>query len=388
MDRAGRVGGLRRRVVLAVLLGACVAGPAVSSTPGDAAPARSGPSAAVWLCRPGMADDPCTASLRTTVIGPNGSAHVVDYEPASDPPIDCFYVYPNVSRQRTANANLHVDPQETAIAELEASPFSRVCRVYAPMYREATGQGGVAAARVATASVQAAWRDYLVRYNRGRGVVLIGHSEGTYQLGMLIIDRIEHDPSVRPLLVSALLIGGNLPVRTNGRLLFKDQQIQPCRSATQTGCVIGYDSYSAPPPPDSMFGRQSPPVLAGDRVETLCTNPASLAGGSGTLDSLYRTHLPTQVVAGSTSEGVFGSHPPTSATPWIEFADQYSARCVEGGGADVLMVRAIHRAPALTPAPNAAWGLHLDDPNVALGNLVALVGSEATAYVARHPRSP
>ncbi len=86
-----------------------------------------------------MPHDPCTASLKTTVIGENGSQHIVDYQPARNPPIDCFYVYPNITHQQTALANLDVDPQETAIAELEASPFSWVCRVFAPIYREGTG---------------------------------------------------------------------------------------------------------------------------------------------------------------------------------------------------------------------------------------------------------
>ena len=56
----------------------------------------------------------------------------------SRPAIDCFYVYPLVSLQTAPNTTLRIDPQETAIAELEASPFSRVCRVFAPMYRQVT----------------------------------------------------------------------------------------------------------------------------------------------------------------------------------------------------------------------------------------------------------
>ena len=315
----------------------------------------------------------------------DGSKHIVDYEPARNPGIDCFYVYPNITHQTTDNANLDVDPQETAIAELEASPFSRACRVYAPIYREDSGKSsGNGPYEVAIDSVEAAWTDYIEHYNDGRGFVLIGHSEGTGLLGHLIIDRIEHDPAVRQLLVSALLIGGNLPVRTNGLLLFKDQQIQPCRSDVQTGCVIGYDSFAAAPPLDSKFGRQPSATLDGYPVETLCTNPASLSGGSGTLESLYRTQLPTQDVAGSTTDGIFASDPPTSPTPWIEFDGQYSASCVQSNGASVLMVTPLRHAPTLTAALGADWGLHLDDPNVALGNLVGIVQSEANAYVASH----
>ena len=282
-------------------------------------------------------------------------------------------------------------PIWTSIPKRRLSPSSRLLpsrgsvRVYAPIYREATTQGGdLKSSEIAAQSVQSAWRDYLEHYNHGRGVVLIGHSEGAFQLTNLIIAQIEHDQRARSLLVSALLTGGNLPVRTNGLLFFKDQYIQPCRTATQTGCIVAYDSFSAPPPSDAKFGRQSPATLDGYAVETLCINPASLSGGSGTLDSLYRTQLPTQDVAGSTTHGVFGSHPPSSSTPWIEFDGQYAARCVLRHHASVLMVTTLHHAPVLSAAPSASWGLHLDDPNIALGNLVALVKAQGAAYAAAH----
>jgi Protein of unknown function (DUF3089) len=388
LDRIGRVAVSRGRAVLLVVMALSAAGLAGCGTTGQTTIERPDAAGTVWLCRPGLPHNPCTASLRTTVISGNGSARVVDYQPARNPPIDCFYLYPNVTHQHADNANLDVDPQETAIAELEASPFSRSCRVFAPMYREATGESkSEASYQIALHSVEAAWNDYLEHYNDGRGFVLIGHSEGTGLLGHVIIDQIEHDAAVRRRLVSALLIGGNLPVGTNGQLLFEDRQIQPCRSDRQIGCVVGYDSFSAPPPANALFGRQSPASLGGQAVETLCTNPASLSGGPGGLVSLYRTQLPTEAVAGSTAQGIFASHPPTSSTAWIEFDGQYSAQCVHRDGASVLLVTARHHAPALTAAPTAAWGLHLDDPNVALGNLVAIVHAQAEAYGAGRPPS-
>ena len=50
-------------------------------------------------------------------------------------------MYPTVSTQPTANANLTMDPQETAVAVAQASRFSQVCNVYAPMYRQLTVAG-------------------------------------------------------------------------------------------------------------------------------------------------------------------------------------------------------------------------------------------------------
>jgi len=340
-------------------------------------------AATVWLCRPGLAHDPCTASLETTVVNGTGSKRVVDYEPASHPAIDCFYVYPLISLQTTPNATLRIDPQETAIAELEASPFSRVCRVFAPMYQQVTfssvsSQQDQQAQQVAYDSVLAAWRDYLAHYNDGRGVVLIGHSEGADELDQLISGQIDNDASVRRLLVSAILTGANLTVGANGTGPFS--KVSACRSASQTGCVVAYNAFFQPPPSDALFGRPDPTVLNGIAQQEVCTNPAALAGGTGTLVSAYRVQLPTQEVAGSTTDGILEYYPAVS-TPWIQFDDQYSASCVKSDGANVLIVTQIHDGSLLTAVPDSAWGLHVDDPNLAMGNLVQLMHSQATAYL-------
>jgi hypothetical protein len=359
----------------------CVTGlTSCSNSPAAAA------AATVWLCRPGLAHDPCTASLETTVVNGTGSKRVADFEPASHPAIDCFYVYPLVSLQTTPNTTLRIDPQETAIAELEASPFSRVCRVFAPMYQQVTfssvsSQQAQQAQQVAYDSVLAAWRDYLAHYNDGRGVVLIGHSEGADELDQLISGQIDNDASVRRLLVSAILTGGNLTVGADGTGPFSE--IGVCRSASQTGCVVAYNAFFQPPPSDALFGRPDPPVLNGIAQQEVCTNPAALAGGTGTLVSAYRVQLPTQEVAGSATEGILEYYPAVS-TPWIQLDDQYSASCVKSDGANVLMVTQIHDGSLLTAVPDSAWGLHVDDPNLALGNLVDLVQSEAAAYISAH----
>jgi Protein of unknown function (DUF3089) len=365
-----------------VLIAACAfatARPAGGNVLTQSTPDRAG---TVWLCRPGQQPDPCTASLTTTVIGPNGSRHVVHYEDALNPPIDCFYLYPNITHQRATNANLDIDPQETAIAELEASPFSQVCRVFAPMYREGTGlvTGAAAAteAKVAYNSVLNAWNDYLEHYNDGRGIVLIGHSEGSYQLAQLLTQHVDQVPAVRKLLVSAIITGANLPVYKKGQGPL--MTIGPCSSSTQTGCVMDFNAYSQSPPSNPMFGVYPQPSIDGHAVEDVCTNPANLAGGSGVLISMYRTQLPTQEVEGSVSHGIFGSSPPTSMTPWIEYDGLYSANCVTRNGAHVLKVVTDPGAPTLHPNPDSSWGLHLDDPNLAMGNLVNLVRTQAEVY--------
>ncbi len=398
-----RIGGVRtvgRRLATvaraAVVCGVAASGPIFVGAPqaGATTSSQTGPEpSAVWLCRPGMAHDPCLSDLTTTVEAAGKPDTVVHYRPAQDPPIDCFYLYPNITGERTPNATLEVTKPEVAIAELEAAPFSQVCRVFAPVYRSSTGHssGSVsaqAAFQVAYASAKTAWEAYLAEDNHGRGVVLIGHSEGASILQELLARVIDPDASEQRLLVSAILPGTDIPV-PQGVPWGPFVHTPACSSPTQSGCVITYNAYSVPPATDSTFGRTpttkvGPVTFAG----AYCTNPAALGGGSGLLTSLYRTSLPVSV-PGSLTDGIFGGHPPRSeaGTPWVQLDGEYSARCAVVNGADVLEVTALPGAPRLAATPGstlATFGLHVDDPNLALGNLVGLVRSQSLTYAALH----
>jgi hypothetical protein len=48
------------------------------------------------------------------------------------------------------------------------------------------------------------------------------------------------------------------------------------------------------------------------------------------------------------------------------------------------VVRALGGAPTLNPVPDATWGLHLVDANIALGNLVRVVGKETRGYLRKN----
>ena len=129
--------------------------------------------------------DPCTSDLTTTVVARNGATRVEHSSAAGSPAIDCFYVYPTISGQSMINANLAIEFREREVAAAQASRFSQVCRVYAPVYRQITLSALRHPARITRADalvayngVLAAFRDYLAHYNDGRGIVFIGHSQG------------------------------------------------------------------------------------------------------------------------------------------------------------------------------------------------------------------
>ena len=67
-------------------------------------------------------------------------------------------------------------------------------------------------------------------------------------------------------------------------------------------------------------------------------------------------------------------------TPWVEFDHAYTGGCSSADNANVLQIQDQPGAAHLHPVPDATWGLHLADANIALGNLVDVVGSEERAY--------
>ena len=71
---------------------------------------------------------------------------------------------------------------------------------------------------------------------------------------------------------------------------------------------------------------------------------------------------------------------PRPSTPWAAFSEAYSGRCSNAGGASVLQVKPLRGAFTFTPTPDATWGLHLTDANIALGNLANLIRRQIRAY--------
>ena len=340
-----------------------------------------------WLCRPGLADNPCAPSLKTTEISPTGEIEgIKNVKPAKHPKIDCFYVYPTVSDQMGPNATRSVDPEERSIALYQAARYSRLCRVFAPMYRQVTvpallGGGGFTPERlqIAYSDVLEAWRTYLKKFNHGRGVVLIGHSQGTFHLDKLVSEQIDPKPRVRKKLISAILMGGNVEVAKGKKIGGDFKHIGACRSESQTGCVIAFSTFDAPVPSDAIFGISSDP-----NRDVLCANPAALGGGSAKLDSVFPSEpfAPGTIIGNATL--AVGAPTPDVNTPWYELKGGYRGACSAAGGAHVLQITALGGAPTLTPVPDPTWGLHLVDANIALGNLVQVVGKEEGAYLRRH----
>lgn len=356
---------------------------AVSATAGASARPVRATSRTVWLCRPGQSGDPCAFPRTATSVAGNGSTHAVlapTTRAASR--FDCFYVYPTVSTESGTNADLTVQPAETAAAFAQASRFSQVCNVWAPMYRQATS-GALAKGEatnptvVATAygSLLAAWKDYLAHDNHGRPIVFVGHSQGAAMLIKLLRAQVDPSPRLRKLMVSAIILGGNVQVPTGKTVGGSFRNIPTCASASQTGCVIAYSTFGSTPPATAFFARpgQGVSLQSGQTATTAqqvaCVNPVTFSSSVGGLQPYFAT-------ATAKTKGVLVQ------TPWVTFPGLYTAQCQESGGASWLQVNTIAAdpRPTISAALGPNWGYHLNDVNLALGNLVVAVTQEEAAY--------
>jgi hypothetical protein len=272
---------------------------------------------------------------------------VEPFVPADDPPLDCFYVYPTISRDPGSNSDLvGADGEEGYAALNQVAPLATQCRVFAPLYRQVTLAALAArfqgraidphARDIAYSDVAAAWRYYLANDNDGRGVVLVGHSQGAGLLNHLLATEIETDPAQLDLLVAAYLAGSSVQVPPGAVVGGDFRSISLCVADDQFGCVLAWASYrnTAPPPADAFFGEP------GEGTEAACTNPAALAGGEADLAARF----------------------PASASASI-LSDPSDPRADDIGG-------------DLTPP----WGLHLIDVNLVIGDLQRLVASQGAAW--------
>lgn len=329
---------------------------------------------ASWLCRPGN-ETTCTADLDALVIGPDGIRTPQPFAAAANPPVDCFYVYPTVSREQSDLADMTPSPEIVKVAQAQAGRLASRCRLFVPLYRQMTlpglerimGSGKALNWDAPYVDVLAAWRDYLARDNQGRGVILVGHSQGTILLQRLIAEEIDGKP-VQARIVSAFLAGDPaLPVPPGKTVGGVFKQFPLCSSAAQTGCAYVWGSYAAD---DTQKMRYFGHVLT-DGTVPACVTPAAPSGGSGMLKS----YLPKPAMA------------PADDPAWIEVTGQMSAACVADASGDVqrITVEDTRFKPILTAmlaqfGAYPGWGVHRLDVSLVEGNMLDVIDAETKSW--------
>ena len=348
-----------------------------------------------WLCRSGAESlGACDIDNSSTVIAADGSTTIEKWSANPNAPIDCFYVYPTVSLDTTPNSDLAAGPEEMSVVKQQFARFGSQCRVFAPLYRQVTltalraGMGGGQPMAVDRAlgynDVVDAWNYYLQHYNNGRGVVLIGHSQGSGVLTRFIQEKIEGQP-IKSNIISALLIGTNVQVPKDEVVGGSFKEMPLCTSGDQIHCIVTYASFRAtvPPPANSLFGRN------GAETQSACTNPSQLAKGNDELHSYLNAEGGRQGAV----EWIKGK--PAVTTPFVSVPGLLSAACVNNEHGSYLEVtvhgdagdpRTDNIAGDVLNADgtvNAGWGLHLVDVNIGMGDLVKIVERQSKAYLAQ-----
>jgi hypothetical protein len=377
--------------------------PPVAATPAPAppaaAPAPTAPSSrtdfaqkANWLCWPGKADDACAVNIDATIVKADGSTTVETFKSNPNAPIDCFYIYPTVSLDPFTYSDLVPGPEEFNVVKSQLARFGSQCRIYAPMYRQfslgalrARMSGGAAVpsrgnALDGTADVDDAWAYYLANENKGRGVVIIGHSQGSGQITRLISAKIDGKPD-QAKLVSAIIMGSAVQVPKGKDVGGSFKSIPVCKSADQTGCIISFSSYRDTVPPSATAGFG---IGRGDN-EAVCTNPAAMGGGKATNPKVYWSTGEKDWVRGK-----------KITTPFVMTPGLTTMECVTEGNHHYLKVH-FNADPAdariddpgsdvmAQGKPDPSWGLHLNDANLGMGDLVDIVGKQGAAWKKTHP---
>ncbi|WP_242183396.1 DUF3089 domain-containing protein [Sphingomonas sp. CARO-RG-8B-R24-01] len=370
--------------------------PATASA--DASPKYE--SADAWLCRPGRVDA-CAANQDATIIRADGSRSIEHFARDESPKFDCFYVYPTVSLDPTPNSDLVAGREEQVVAAFQAGRFAKHCRVFAPLYRQVTlgalreamlGKPMRGDRALAYADVKAAWDEYLAYDNHGRGVVLVGHSQGSGILKELVSRAIEGTPVQRQI-ISVIIPGTNVAVPAD-RDVGGDLKSTPlCHSNKDTGCFVSYTSFraEAPPPSNSRFGIVPQPDMV-----AACVDPAALDGKPKPTDAYLGAR---GAGLASAAQGPWSNDGAAVTTTFVKVPGLLSTRCASSGRFRYLAVttnanpadkRTDHIVGDVVVGGKilADWGLHLVDLPVVMGDLVELSNDQAKAWLAKNPPLP
>jgi len=352
--------------------------------------ARAEGSAGVrWLCSPHLGTDVCNDTpLDNTIVSPNGTRTVVrpNVPPEDQRAVDCFYLYPSTSEATPALT----DQAIRLTAQFQTANFAPICRVFAPFYTQWNGFNVPQGLNDALA----AFDQYLANDNHGRGVILIGHSQGAILLRQLIKLRIDSNSANRSRFVGAFLMGGNVMVR-HGQTIGGDFKNVPlCTQKSQFGCVVAYSTYETNPPPwgfsafgnantdilSPLYSTPAAPLVSGWGYQVACTDPGPLSGRTGTFAAtvpsapdysnlpkfaqLYRTTLNNNAV-------------PTVSTTWVT-AYEFTGSCRVANDANTFMFDPVGGRPQFgQPYP---IGTHELDMQLGIDRLTTIAQLQTRAW--------
>lgn len=200
----------------------------------------------MWLARPGMRRNP-TSWL------PEG------VEKVEGDKLPVFYVLPTTYLDNDRWNAPFRDPvaleRQRLFAASQASAFTNVGEIWAPLYRQAAvgtflSRGGDAdqALRFAYRDVAAAFDYFLTQIPHDQRFIIAGHSQGALHLATLLRERIAGTP-IAERIAAAYLIGWPISIEADLPAL----GLPACEAARQGNCIVSFQSFAEPAEPRQIL---------------------------------------------------------------------------------------------------------------------------------------
>lgn len=264
---------------------------------------------------------------------------------------DIFYIHPTTDKS-TAQWNTDVEDAainawtDASVIARQAAIFNACCRVFAPRYRQATAgtskAGGAVredAMALAYGDVRRAFAYYLAHWNRGRPLILAGHSQGAAHLERLLSEEIDGKPLARQL-VAAYVVGIAYPASAVGGA---GSSLAVCAHPDSVQCVVHWSSVLPSNDVEKTraiaVGYNRARLPNGTAPQVLCVNPMTF-------------ELAEPSASASTARGSVPGDPDATA-PRALVRQAVSARCDRG----VLVVQPDAKL-ALQPLPGGSMHYH------------------------------
>jgi hypothetical protein len=162
--------------------------------------------------------------------------------------VDVFFIHPTTYTNSRIGWNADVnDPYlntKTDYSSIlyQASVFNQHCRVFAPRYRQAhlsafftSNEETRAAFDTAYYDLKRAFQFYLEHENKGRAIIIAGHSQGAMMSERLLKEFFDGKP-LRQKLVVAYIVGWPIPQTSF-------ESLKPCIDSLQTNCFCGWRTF-------------------------------------------------------------------------------------------------------------------------------------------------
>jgi hypothetical protein len=207
----------------------------------DAPPAPDYAQPDAWVAWPGRASD-------ADVVPPGISEPSLPAAARAD----VFFIHPTTYLVGSAPNARYDEPGITStqirrgVLRFQASAFNGCCRIYAPLYRQASihvfmqadDAQSRAAFDLAYSDVLRAFDYYLQHENQGRPFIIASHSQGSLHAMRLLQERVA-GTALQQHLVAAYVIGYDIPLE------IERQGIPLCRAARQTGCLVDWNTVKS-----------------------------------------------------------------------------------------------------------------------------------------------